>query len=82
MRPGTGADKTNASLALLCRKTMEIRTKHVKAGSEPGLEGLQAVEIGAKQLTKRRSFVHPKRKKKQARKNVDLPSLRFRWSWT
>jgi len=33
---------------------MEIRTKHVRAGFEAGLEGLKAMEIGAKQYDKRR----------------------------
>ena len=42
----------NASLELQRRKTMEIRTKHVKAGFEAGLEGLKAMEIGAKQCDK------------------------------
>ena len=34
------------------RKTMEIRTKHVRAGFAAGLEGLKAMEIGAKQYDK------------------------------
>ena len=64
----------NASLQLQCRKTMEIRTKHVragfKAGFEPGLEGLKAMEIGAKQYDKEGTlFWTSKPKKKQARKN-------------
>ena len=53
----------NASLELQCRKTMEIRTKHIKAGFETGLDGLKAMEIVAKQ------YGTSKRKKKQARKN-------------
>ena len=40
----------NGSLELQCRKTMEIRAKHVRAGFEAGLEGLKAMEIGAKEL--------------------------------
>ena len=53
---------------------MEIRTKHVragfKAGFEPGLEGLKAMEIGAKQYDKEGTlFWTSKPKKKQARKN-------------
>jgi hypothetical protein len=44
---------SNASLKLQCRETMEIRTKHLRAGFEAsfeaGLEGLKAMEIGAKQ---------------------------------
>ena len=43
----------NASLKLQHRETMEIRTKHLGAGFEAsfqaGLEGLKAMEIGAKQ---------------------------------
>jgi len=39
----------NASLELQCRETMEIRTKHLGAGFEAGLEaglkGLKAMEI-------------------------------------
>ena len=31
---------------------MEIRTKHVRAGFAAGLEGLKAMEIGAKQYDK------------------------------
>ena len=49
---------------------MEIRTKHVRAGFEAGLEGLKAMEIGAKQYDKEGAlFWSSKRKKKQARKN-------------
>ena len=60
----------NASLELQCRKTMEIRTKHVRAGFAAGLEGLKAMEIGAKQYDKEGAlFWTSKRKKKQARKN-------------
>ena len=64
----------NASLELQCRKTMEIRTKYVRAGFEAGfeagLEDLKAVEIGAKQYDKKWTlFWTSKRKKKQARKN-------------
>ena len=52
------------------RETMEIRTKHVRAGFEAGLEGLKAMEIGAKQYDKEGTlFWTSKRKKKQARKN-------------
>jgi len=42
----------NASLELQCRETMEIRTKHLGAGFEAGLEGLKAMEIEAKQYDK------------------------------
>ena len=61
-------------LKLQCRETMEIRTKHVGAGSEAGfeagLEGLKAMELGAKQYDKEGTlFWSSKRKKKQARKN-------------
>ena len=64
----------NASLELQCRETMEIRTNHLgagfEAGLETGLEGLKAVEIGAKQYHKEGGFFwSSKRKKKQARKN-------------
>ena len=60
----------NASLELQCRKTMEIRTKHVRAGFAAGLEGLKAMEIRAKQYDKEGAlFWTSKRKKKQARKN-------------
>ena len=53
---------------------MEIRTKHVragfKAGFEPGLEGLKAMEIGAKQYDKEGTlFWTSKPKKQQVRKN-------------
>ena len=52
------------------RETMEIRTKHVTAGFEAGLEGLKALEIGAKQYDKEGTlFWTSKRKKKQARQN-------------
>ena len=65
----------NASLELQHRETMEIRTKHLgagfKAGFEAGLEGLKAMEIGAKQYDSKKVpfFCSSKRKKKQARKN-------------
>ena len=63
----------NASLELQCRETMEIRTKHTfdfRAGFAAGLEGLKAMEIGAKQYDKEGAlFWTSKRKKKQARKN-------------
>ena len=60
----------NASLELQCRETMEIRTKHLEAGFEPGLKGLKAMEIGAKQYDKEAGlFWSSKRNKKQARKN-------------
>ena len=46
----------NASLKLQCRETIEIRTKHLRARFEAGLEaclkGLKALEIGAKQYDK------------------------------
>ena len=49
---------------------MEIRTKHVRAGFAAGLEGLKAMEIGAKQYDKEGVlFWTSKRKKKQACKN-------------
>ena len=60
----------NASLELQCRKTMEIRAKHVRAGFEAGLEGLKAMEIGAEEYDKEGAlFWTSKRKKKQARGN-------------
>ena len=60
----------NASLELQCRKTMEIRAKHVRAGFEAGLEGLKAMEIGAEEYDKEGAlFWTSKRKKKQARRN-------------
>ena len=61
-------------LKLQCRETMEIRTKHVRAGFEAGLEGLKAMEIGAKQYDKEGTlFWISKRKKKQARKKWTSP---------
>ena len=60
----------NASLELQCCKTMEIRAKHVRAGFGAGLEGLKAVEIGAKEYDKEGTlFWTSKRKKKQTRRN-------------
>ena len=53
---------------------MEIRTKHVRAGFEAGLEGLKAVEIEQNNITKKGLFWTSKRKKKQAGKNS--PSVR------
>ena len=65
-KPKSLQDKTkletgsNASLKFQWRKTIEIRTKHLRAGFEAsfeagfeasfeaGLEGLKAMEIGAK----------------------------------
>ena len=49
---------------------MEIRTKHLRASFEAGLEGLKPMEIEAKQYDKEGAlFWSSKRKKKQARKN-------------
>ena len=49
---------------------MEIRTKHVragfKAGFEPGLEGLKAMEIGAKQYNKEGSLFWTSKPEKKA----------------
>ena len=60
----------NASLELQCRETMEIRTKHARASFEASLQGLKAMEIGAKQQDKEGAlFWTSKRKKKQARIN-------------
>ena len=43
----------NASLELQCRETMEIRSgAGFEAGFEAGLEGLKAMQIGAKQYDK------------------------------
>ena len=67
----------NASLELQCRKTMEIRTKYVRAGFAADLEGLKAMEIGAKQYDKEGSFFGPKNVRKSRRAKMDLPSSRF-----
>ena len=60
---------------------MEIRTKHVragcKAGFEPGLEGLKAMEIGAKQYDKKGPFFGPQNLRKSRRAKMGLPSSRF-----
>ena len=57
---------------------MEIRTKHVragfKAGFEPGLEGLKAMEIGAKQYDKEGTFFGPQNLRKSRRAKMGLPS--------
>ena len=67
----------NASLELQCRETMEIRTKHVRAGFEAGLEGLKAMEIGTKQYDKEGTlFWTSKHKKKQVRKNGPPQNVR------
>ena len=64
----------NASLELQCRETMEIRTKHLGAGFEAGLEaglkGLKAMEIWLEQYDKEGAlFWSSNCRKKQARKN-------------
>ena len=64
----------NASLELQCRKTMEIRTKHVRAGFAAGLEGLKAMEIGAKQYDKEGVFFGPQNIRKSRRAKMGLPS--------
>ena len=66
----------NASLELQCRETVEIRTKHVRAGFQASLEGLKAVEIGAKQYDKEGSFLGASKSKKK-RAKMGLPSSRF-----
>ena len=56
---------------------MEIRTKHLRASFEAGLEGLKPMEIEAKQYDKEGGiFWSSKRKKKQARKNGP-PQFKF-----
>ena len=64
----------NASLELQCRKTMEIRTKHVRAGFGAGLEGLKAMEIGAKQYDKEGFFFGPQNIRKSRRAKMGLSS--------
>ena len=60
----------NASLELQCRETMKIRTKHLRASFEAGLESLKPMKIEAKRYDKEGTlFWSSKRKKKQARKN-------------
>ena len=51
--------RLNASLELQCRETMEIRTKHLRASFEAGLEGLKPMEIEVKQYDKEGSFFGP-----------------------
>ena len=50
-----------ASLELQCRKTMEIRTKSLRAsfeaGFEAGLEGLNPMKLKQKNMTKKRPFL-------------------------
>jgi len=56
---------------------MKIRT-NPEAGFEAGLEGLKPMEIDAKQYDKEGTlFWSSKRTKKQARKNMGLPSSSF-----
>ena len=64
----------NTSLELQCRKTMEIRTKKVRAGFAAGLEGLKAMEIGAKQYDKEGAFFGPQNVRKTRRAKMGLPS--------
>ena len=72
----------NASLELQCRETMEIRTKHVRAGFEAGLEGLKAMEIGAKQYDKEGTlFWTSKRKKKSSAQKWASPVQDSSRSW-
>ena len=47
----------NASLELQCRETMEIRTKHVRAGFAAGLEGLKAMKLEQNNMTKKGPFL-------------------------
>jgi len=56
----------------------EIRTKHIRAGFEAGLEGLKAMEIGAKQYDKEGPFFGPQNVRKSRRAKMGLPSR----SWT
>ena len=60
---------------------MEVRTKHLgasfEAGFESGLEGLKAMEIGAKQYQKEGALVGPQNLRKSRRAKMGLPSSRF-----
>ena len=68
----------NASLELQCRETMEIRTKHLGAGFEAGIEGLKAMEIGAKQYDKEVTlFLGPQNVRKSRRAKMGRPSSIF-----
>ena len=60
----------NASLELQCRETMEIRTKHVRAGFEAGLRASRLWKLEQNNVTKKGAlFWTSKREKKQARKH-------------
>ena len=71
----------NASLELQRRETMGIRTKHFgasfEAGLEAGLEGLKAMEIGAKQCDKEGPCFGPQNVRKSGHAKMGLHSSRF-----
>ena len=54
----------NASLELQCRETIDIRTKHVRAGFEADLESLRLWEIGTKQYERKVLFLDLKTQEK------------------
>jgi len=57
---------------------MEIGTKkHISPAFKADLEGLKAMEIGAKQCDKKGPFFGPQKRKKSRRAKMDLPSSRF-----
>ena len=60
------------------RETMGIRTKHFEASFEAGLEasleGLKAMEIGAKQCDKEGPCFGPQNVRKSGRAKMGLPS--------
>ena len=64
----------NVSLELQCRTTIEIRTKHIRAGFEAGLE---AVKLEQNNMTKKGPFFGPQNVRKSRRAKMGLPSALF-----
>ena len=64
----------NASLELQCRKTMEIRTKHVRAGFAAGLEASRLWKLEQNNMTKKGPFFGPQNVRKSRRAKMGLPS--------
>ena len=63
----------NSSVA----RPWKLEPKHVRAGFAAGLEGLKAMEFGAKHMTKKGPFFGPQNVRKSRRAKMGLPSSRF-----
>ena len=64
----------HANLELQCRKTMEIRTKHVRAGFAQALRASRLWKLEQNNMTKKEPFFGPQNVRKSRRAKMDLAS--------